>query len=76
MNQQLMEILNVIQDGLRGPNKEHNRKSPADSICINLGGTGKWECGSNSNWECSDCPIGYSNSKGYATQIIQVFKNI
>lgn len=75
MNKQLMEILNVIQDGLRGPNKKHNYNSPADSICINLGGTSKWGCGNNSNWECTDCPIGY-NSKGYATQIIQVFKNI
>ena len=76
MNNQLMEILNVIQDGLRGPNREHNRKSPADSICTNLGGTVLWGCHKNGNWECADCPIGYSNSKGYATQIIQVFKNI
>lgn len=76
MNNQLMEILNVIQDGLRGPNKEHNRSSPADSICTNLGGTNIWECQTNGDWECTDCPIGYSNSDGYATQIIQVFKNI
>lgn len=76
MNNQLMEILNVIQDGLRGPNKEHNLKSPADNICTNLGGTSIWECQYNGEWECTDCPIGYSNSDGYSTKLIQVFKNI
>lgn len=76
MNNQLMEILNVIQDGLRGPNREHNHNSPADNICVNLGGTSKWGCGNDDNWVCTNCPIGYSNSHGYATQLIQVFKNI
>ena len=37
MNKQSMVILNVIHDGLRGRGKEHNLKSPANSICINLG---------------------------------------
>lgn len=73
MNKQLMEILNVIQDGLREPNKKHNIKSPADNICTNLD---IWGCQNNGTWECTDCPIGYSNSDGYGTQIIQVFKNI
>lgn len=76
MNSQLMEILNVIQDGLRGEGKEHNLKSPADSICTNLGGTVKWGCQNNGNWQCIDCPVGFNDRDGYSTRLIEVFKDI
>ena len=73
MNKQLMKILNVIQDGLRGEDKEYNFKSSADSICSKV--LLQSECGADKNCElCNDCPVGYINSNGYATQIIQVFK--
>lgn len=72
MNNELMEILNVIQDGLRESNKKPI-KSAADNICDKLD---IWECQNNGTWECGDCPIGYRNNDGYGTQIIQVFKNI
>ncbi len=76
MNKELMKVLRVIHSGLRGENNEYNRKSPADSICANLGGTVRWGCQNNANWECKDCPIGYNDNEGYSTQIIQVFKQI
>lgn len=75
MNNELMEILNVIQDGLRGEDKEYNSTSSADNICSKV--LLQSECGADKDYElCDDCPVGYKNSNGYATQIIQVFKNI
>lgn len=75
MNNQLMEILNVIQDGLRGEDKEYNFISSADDICSKI--ILKLGCGADKDYElCDDCAVGYRNSNGYATQIIQVFKNI
>lgn len=73
MNKQLMEILNIIQDGLRGEDREYNSTSSADNICSKV--LLQSECGADKDYElCDDCPIGYINSNGYATQIIQVFK--
>ena len=75
MNNQLMEILNVIQDGLRSEDKEDIFISSADSICSRV--LLQSECGADKDYElCGDCPVGYRNSNGYATQIIQVFKQI
>ena len=74
MNNQLMEILNVIQDGLRGEDKEYNFMSSADSICFKV--LLQSECGADKDYKlCDDCAVGYKDSNGYATQIIQVFKN-
>lgn len=73
MNNQLMEILNVIQDGLRDEDKEYNSTSSADNICSKV--LLQSECGADKDYElCDDCHIGYINSNGYATQIIKVFK--
>lgn len=75
MNKQLMEILNVIHDGLRGEDKEDIFISSADDICSKV--ILKLECGTDKDYGlCYECPVGYRNSNGYATQIIQVFKNI
>lgn len=76
MNNQLMEILNIIQDGLSGDINGYSHKSPANDICTNI--VTSSNCGANTgdNISCTDCVIGYSTYEGYATQIIQVFKNI
>ena len=76
MNKQLMEILNVIQDGLSGDKNGYGHKSPANDICPEI--ITASNCGANTYYNvlCEDCVIGYSVNIGYATQIIQVFKNI
>lgn len=75
MNKQLMEILNVIHDGLRGEDREYNSMSSADNICSKV--LLQSECGADKDYVlCDECPVGYRNSEGYTTQIIQVFKNI
>ena len=76
MNKQLMEILNVIQDGLGGEINGYAHKSPANDICTEI--ITVRNCGANTddNVSCTDCVVGYYTSQGYATQIIQIFKNI
>ena len=76
MNRQLMEILDVIQDGLKGDKNGYISDSPADSLCTKVVTANK--CGANIDEDisCGNCVIGYSTNKSHATQIIQVFKNI
>lgn len=76
MNSQLMEILNVIQDGLSENSNTNVHISAADEICVQIVSVGKCGADIDNNISCSDCIIGYRTSKGYAAQIIQVFKNI
>lgn len=76
MNNQLMEILNVIQDGLSGDINGYSHKSPANNICKNIITSGNCGANKDDNVLCTDCIIGYCTPVGYATQIIQVFKNI
>ena len=76
MNNQLTEILNVIQDGLSGEINGFTHKSPANDICTNIITSGNCGANTDDNVLCTDCIIGYYTPVGYATQIIQVFKNI
>lgn len=67
MNQQLMEILNIIQDGLSGDINGYSHNSPANDICTNI--ITSSNCGANrdDNTSCTDCVVGYSTYEGYAT---------
>ncbi len=76
MNKQLMEILNIIQDGLSENINDYLYESPANSICAKIITSGSCGANTNDNVLCTDCVVGYRTSEGYATQIIQVFKNI
>lgn len=76
MNKQLMEILNVIQDGLRGEINGYAHKSPANDICTDIITSSNCGVNTDDNVLCTDCVVGYYTPVGYATQIIQVFKNI
>ena len=76
MNNQLMEILNVIQDGLSGDINGYAYESPANDIYTKIVTSSNCRADRDDNTSCTDCVIGYSTYEGYATQIIQVFKNI
>nr|DAX06446.1 MAG TPA: hypothetical protein [Caudoviricetes sp.] len=75
MNKELMQILSVINDGLRGEGRIVDN-SPADNLCAKIGGASHNNCNAKGMYNCDDCPIGYYSRDGHATQIIQVFKQI
>lgn len=76
MNNKLIEILSIINDGLRGEGKGHNIKSPSDNLCTNIGGASKNDCNAKGMYDCNDCPIGFYSKDGHATQLIQVWKQL
>ena len=76
MNNELIKILSIINDGLRGEGRSYNTKSPADNLCTNIGGASRNDCNAKGMYDCEDCPIGYHNKNGHATQIIQVWKQL
>ncbi len=76
MNNELMQILEIINAGLRGTERNHDTESPADMLCEIVLHNDIKSCGARSGYECSSCPIGYKDNNNHATQIIQTWRQL
>ena len=76
MNNELMQILEIINNNLRGEVSYGNSNPGADSLCSNVVNLISQDCNNKGVYACEDCPIGYNDSNGHATQIIQTWRQL
>lgn len=76
MNNELMQILEIINNGLKEEPSIKNKNTGADLLCANVVNTEAQDCNNRGQYNCDDCPVGYHDSNGHATQIIQTWRQL